>query len=201
VRRRRWLLPESPDLLALLRQQAGVTAEGIDAFAAWAAGNPAQADVVRTCEHRADAVKTQLYDKLREAFITPLEPEDLFALSRELDRVLNQAKETVREAEVMACPPDPAMGRMAGHVAQATHAVAGAIALLGHGDPSEPAAAAIKCERRLEHVYRREMADLLQIDDLRREMAMRELYRRCARMGEAIVDVAERVQYAYVKQS
>ena len=41
----------------------------------------------------------------REAFMTPLEPEDLFELSRGLDEVLNAAKNAVREAEVMGTPP------------------------------------------------------------------------------------------------
>ena len=45
------------------------------------------------------------------------------------------------------------------------------------------------------------MAALLGLDDLREVMASRELYRRCARIGEDVVDVAERVWYAVVKQS
>jgi hypothetical protein len=39
------------------------------------------------------------------------------------------------------------------------------------------------------------------VDDLREVMARRELYRRCSRMGEAAVEVAERVLYAVVKES
>jgi uncharacterized protein Yka (UPF0111/DUF47 family) len=94
------------------------------------------------------------------------------------------------------------MARMATQVAQATHALAEAVRALGSGgDPFEPAATAIKCQRRLEHVYRGEMAALLDTDDVRREIAMRELYRRCARIGNALVDVAERIQYATVKES
>jgi hypothetical protein len=45
------------------------------------------------------------------------------------------------------------------------------------------------------------MAELLDVDDLREVMARRELYRRCSRMGESAVDVAERVLYAAVKES
>jgi hypothetical protein len=54
VRRQRWFLPETPDVLGLLGQQLAVTVEGMDAFAAWAAGDAAAADTVRACEHRAD---------------------------------------------------------------------------------------------------------------------------------------------------
>ena len=78
-----------------------------------------------------------------------------------------------------------------------------AIGRLGReGDlASEAADAAIKCDRQLEHVYRVAMAALLEIDDLREVTARRELYRRCSRMGETVVDVAERIQYAVVKES
>jgi uncharacterized protein Yka (UPF0111/DUF47 family) len=200
VNLRRWFLPEVPDLLGTLRRQMDVTVEGIDAFAAWASGDDDQANAVRACEHRADALKGELAKALREAFVTPLEPEDLFALSREIDAVLNQAKDTVGEAEVMARSPDAAMARMASHVARATHALAEAVQVLGSGDPFPAATSAIRAQRRLEHVYRREMAALLDTDDVRREIAMRELYRRCARIGDAVVAVAERIQYASVKE-
>jgi hypothetical protein len=64
-----------------------------------------------------------------------------------------------------------------------------------------PADAAVKAERRLEKVYRRAMAALLDDPHLRRQIARRELYRRCSRIGVAVVDVPERVDYALIKQS
>jgi hypothetical protein len=45
------------------------------------------------------------------------------------------------------------------------------------------------------------MAALLDVDERGERIARRELYRRCARIGEVVVDVAERVIYAIVKQS
>jgi hypothetical protein len=45
------------------------------------------------------------------------------------------------------------------------------------------------------------MAALLEVDDLREVTARRELYRRCSRLGEMVVEVAERVVYAEFKQS
>ena len=45
------------------------------------------------------------------------------------------------------------------------------------------------------------MAELLELDDLHEVMARRELYRCGARIGDAVVDVAERVLYAVVKEA
>jgi len=200
---RRWFLPESPDVLALLRRQVAVTIDGTDAFASWAAGDADAGRTVRELEHRADDARRELQGALREAFVTPLEPEDLFALSRGVDRILNQAKDLVRESEVMACPPDAPVAEMAALLAASLRCLDEAIARLDPraGDATAAADAAIKLDRRIERVYRAAMARLLEIDDLRVVMARRELYRRCSRMAEASVDVAERVLYAVVKES
>lgn len=203
MKRSRWFLPAEPDVLRLLRAQLAVTAQGTDAFAAWAAGDAGASATVRAAEHRADAAKRELLRALRDAFVTPIEPEDLFAISRGIDRILNHAKDTVREAEVMACPPDAALADMAARVAEAVHHLAEAIPHLGERDGEATAAAdaAIKSERRLEKAYREAMAALLEDSDLRTVTARRELYRRCSRIGETAADVAERIVYTVVKES
>jgi uncharacterized protein Yka (UPF0111/DUF47 family) len=199
----RWFLPNDPDVVGLLARQLAVTTDGMEAFARWAAGEGAAERIVRDCAHKADAARRELHAALRTAFVTPLEPEDLYALSRGSDEVLNQAKDAVRESEVMACPPDAAFAEMAALLAEATRRLGDGIGRLGaRGDLASAAAdAAVKCDRRLEHVYREAMAALLKTDDLREVTARRELYRRCARIGETVVDVAERIQYVVVKES
>lgn len=52
MNRRRWLLPEAPDVLRMLRDQADVTVERLDALVEWAAGDSAAGDRVRACEGR-----------------------------------------------------------------------------------------------------------------------------------------------------
>ena len=99
--RHRWFLPETPDVLGMLREQTAITMEGMEALIAWSVGEPGAADRLRECEHRADDRKRELRAALTISFTTPLEPEDIFELSTELDRMLNSAKNTVREAEVM----------------------------------------------------------------------------------------------------
>ena len=61
--------------------------------------------------------------------------------------------------------------------------------------------AAIKAARRLEHAYYAGMAGLLEVEDMRERISRRELYRRCIGIGEVVVDVAERIVYAVVKES
>jgi hypothetical protein len=196
-------LPETPDVLGILREQLAVTSEGMEALVAWARGDASQADVVRDCEHRADERKRAIRLTLTTAFTTPLEAEDLFALSGQLDAVLNGAKDAVREAEVMALVPDQPMAEMAELLLEGVRHLGRAFDTLGSDSAAATAAAdaALKSQRQVEKVYRRAMGELLEVDDLRQVMARRELYRRLARLADGLTDVAERVWYAVVKEA
>lgn len=202
---RRWFLPQAPDLLGLLRSQAAATAEGMDEFLAWARGEADAGTRVRLAEHLADERKRALRMALTEAFTTPLEPEDLFELSAGLDEVLNRAKDTVRESEVMGADPDSAMAEMAGEIREGVENLVLAFdALAPHGDRSvatEAADRAIKNHRRVEHIYRAAMSGLIDSEELREVAAKRELYRRMVRTADHLAAVAERVWYAVLKTS
>jgi uncharacterized protein Yka (UPF0111/DUF47 family) len=202
LRAQRWFLPESPDVIGMLVRQLATTTEGVDALVEWSKGDESKTGAIRALEHRADEHKRELEVALKTAFTTPLEPEDLYTLSRGIDWVLNHCKDLVRESEVMACPPDEALAEMCEALAESVHLLAEAVALLGERDPAatERANEALRAERRIEKIYRDAMASLLEVDDLREVTARRELYRRMARIGETVVDVAERVWYAIVKE-
>jgi uncharacterized protein len=202
VNTHRWFLPESPDVIGMLRRQLEVTKEGVDALVEWAHGDATKADVVRALEHRGDEHKRELEAALTTAFTTPLEPEDIYTLSRGIDWIVNLSKDLVRESEVMACPPDPALAEMCEALSDSVDRLSEAVSALGE-DPAlatEKANEALRAERRIEKVYRDAMASLVEVDDLREVMSRRELYRRVARIGEAVVEVAERIWYTVVKE-
>jgi len=205
--KRSWFLPESPDVLGMLCRQAAVTGEGMQALVAWATGEPEAAQRVRDCEHRADDTKRELRLALTVAFMTPIDAEDLYVMSERLDAVLNGAKDAVREAEVMAVPPDEAVAAMAALLADGVGHLAAAFERLdparhGKGDPgaTDAADAAVKTQRQLERVYRQAASALLEVEDLREVMGRRELYRRVSRISETLTEAADRVWYATVKE-
>jgi uncharacterized protein Yka (UPF0111/DUF47 family) len=202
MRRIRWFLPETPDVLGLLRAQLATSIEGVDAFAAWAGGDVRAAEVVRDAERRGDAAKRALLGALRAAFVTPLEPEDVFALSRGIDWILNYARDLISESEAMACPPDPVIAEMATLLGEAVRHIDKALVHLGSDADAATAAAddAIEAEQKLERVYYRGMAALLEEQSRSERISRRELYRRCVRIGETVIDVSERIVYAVVKE-
>ncbi len=202
-RDRRWFLPETPDVIGLLRAQTAVTLEGLDALSAWAGGDAAAARVVRDAEPRGDTAKREVLNTVREAFILQLEPEDVFTLSRGIDWILDHARDLVEEAEAMGVTPDSGIAEMVPFIVEATRQIDDAIGHLGKDDDRATAAAdsAIKTARELEHVYYRDTAKLLEVEEMRERIGLRELYRRCDRISEVVIDVAERIVYAVVKES
>jgi uncharacterized protein Yka (UPF0111/DUF47 family) len=127
-------------------------------------------------------------------------------MSERLDAVMNGAKDAVREAEVMGIPPDEHVREMSEFLLEGVRRLDDAFGRLTkqgakeRGPATEAADAAIKAQRRLEHVYRDAASALIEVDDLREVMGRRELYRRISRISDEVVEVAERVWYATVKE-
>lgn len=200
---RKWFLPEEPDVVGHLRAQIEITLEGLVGLADWARGDEDAVRIVREAEPRGDEQKRLLMEALRAAFVVPLEPEDVFTLSRGIDWVLDDAVDLIAESQVLARAPDPGIAEMADRMIEAMRCIDDAIGELNKdGDAATgEAEQAIAIVKRLEDAYYRGMAGLLEVEDRGDRIARRELYRRCSRIGDVIVEIAERVMYAVVKQS
>jgi len=205
--KRRWFLPETPDVVGMLCEQATATIQGMEALAAWAGGDAEAGKRVLESEHLADGHKWALRKALTVAFTTPIDAEDLYVMSERLDAVMNGARDAVRESEVMAMPPDPVLAEMAEILAEGTRHLGEAFRLLSTRERrreeeaiTAAATAAVKSQRQVEHAYRKGMSALLGDQDLREIMGKRELYRRFSRVSEDLTEAADRVWYATVKE-
>jgi uncharacterized protein Yka (UPF0111/DUF47 family) len=200
---KRWFLPKTPDLLGMLVHQGEVTIRGMDAFSAWSKGDRSQGAIVHALDHEGELASREVLTQVRDAFVTPIGPEDIYEISERLDAVLNAAKNLIREAELVDMDPDPPMAEMADLIALGVRDLAQAFTELSSRPDraTEYADAAVRRQRSIEHVYRRAMSALLQASDIREVTGRRELYRRCARMGDGLEGVAHRIWYAVVKEN
>ncbi|MGO9196208.1 MAG: DUF47 domain-containing protein [Acidimicrobiales bacterium] len=201
---RRWFLTDSSDVVASLTEQGEVTTRGMEAFLRWSQGQEEAANEVRSSEHEADTARRALLRAIRQTFVTPVNPEDLFELSERLDRLINSAKNLVREAEVLAVTPDKSMADMAEELLAGTKELTEAFKLIAVDTTGATAAAerAISTQRDIERTYRRAMSELLKEakeGEVREITARRELYRRYARIGDDLEYVADRVVYTVIK--
>lgn len=200
---RRWFLPETPDVIGILRAQLALTIEGADRLADWAGGAEVELAELRDIEERGERARRDLLHALRESFITPIEPEDLYSMSRSTGRMLDDMADLVGEAEVLRSSPDQGLADMTRLLAEALREIDRGVAKLGSSGTDATACAdrAIESVRTMQNHYYRGMATTLDLDDRGERIARRELYRRCSRIGDTAVDVAERIVYSVVKES
>jgi predicted phosphate transport protein (TIGR00153 family) len=170
--------------LKLIHDQAALTLEGLDALKAYMdTQEPAASALLNTKEKEADEARRILIDELNKTFVTPFDREDIFALSRTIDDVLDYAYSTVTEMEVLKVGPTSFMLRMASLLRDAAYELSMAVdRLQDHpGVANDHAQRAKALENRVEDVYREAIADLFSgAEDIQHVVMMlklREVYR------------------------
>lgn len=170
--------------IKLICDQATLTMEGMEALKAFfSSRNPADAARVREKEKEADEARRILIAELNKTFVTPFDREDIFALSRAIDDVLDYAYSTVNEMEILKVAPTQYMQRIASLLRDATYELSLAVDRLERHPAvaAEHAQRAKALENRVEDVYREALADLFSgAEDIKHVVKMlklREVYR------------------------
>ena len=100
--------------LKLLHDQASLTLEGMDALNRYLVTlDPEASQLLTAKEKEADEARRIFIDELNRTFVTPIDREDLFALSRTIDDVIDYAYSTVSEMEILKVKPTTYMQRIA----------------------------------------------------------------------------------------
>jgi uncharacterized protein Yka (UPF0111/DUF47 family) len=172
------------NFLKAIADQALKTREGLEALEAYMkTGDDAHAQRVQALEKEADELRRILIDDLNRTFVTPIDREDLFALSRTIDDVLDYGFSTLDEMVTLGVKPNMYLEQMAAILREAADELyLGVIQLKDHPQvASEHAMRAKKLENRTESVYRAGVADLFKepktVDDIVEILKMREIYR------------------------
>jgi predicted phosphate transport protein (TIGR00153 family) len=169
--------------IKLIHDQAAFTLEGLEALKAYMSGDSSAAARLTDSEKEADEARRILICELNKTFITPFDREDIFALSRTIDDVLDYAYSTVTEMEVLKVRPTPFMLRIASILRDAAYELLMAVDRLEQHPEvaNEHAQRAKTLENRVETVYREALADLFSgAEDIKHVMKMlksREVYR------------------------
>ena len=170
--------------IKLIHNQAVLTLEGLEALKAYMQGqDPEAARTLTIKEKEADEARRILIYELNKTFITPFDREDIFALSRTIDDVLDYAYSTITEMEMLKVKPTPYMQRIAALLRDAAAELLQAVDRLElhPGVANEHAQRAKALENRVEEVYREALADLFSggedIKQVVKMMKCREVYR------------------------
>jgi predicted phosphate transport protein (TIGR00153 family) len=170
--------------IQLIHEQASLTLEGMEILKKYL-GKPDEilADQLTAKEKAADESRRILIDELNRTFITPFDREDIFALSRAVDDVLDYAYSTMTEIEIFKVKPTEYMVRICSLLRDASFEILKAVECLQEhpGVSAEHAQRAKALENRVETVYREALANMFEetedVKTLVNMMKYREVYR------------------------
>jgi predicted phosphate transport protein (TIGR00153 family) len=170
--------------IRMVRDQASLTLAGMEALKEYMTGeDPAAAARLTAKEKEADEARRILIDELNKTFVTPFDREDIFALSRTIDDVIDYAYSTVNEMEILKVEPTPYMLRIASLLRDGAYELLMAVDCLEEHPrvSNDHAQRAKSLENRVEDVYREALADLFSgVEDIAHVVKMlklREVYR------------------------
>jgi len=168
----------------LIQEQASITFEGLKLLVKYLeTQSPEISEELTMKEKEADEVRRILIDELNRSFVTPFDREDIFALSRSIDDVIDYADSTVSEMEVLKVTPTPYMRRIASLLKDAAYEIYQAVQRLQKNPAvaTEHAQRAKTLENRVEGVYREAIADLFRgpedVHHVVEMLKLREVYR------------------------
>jgi predicted phosphate transport protein (TIGR00153 family) len=205
---RRFFRPQPDRFIQLLIQQADYTVQGVEALLEYL-NKPGEerARAVRRLEKEADEIRRILIEELNRTFVTPIDREDIHALSRAIDDVLDYAYTTVDEMAILDVEPNHYLQRMVSLLRDAAREIhLSMLRLSDHPGVAEDHAVRAKAlENRVETVYREALADLFHLPrDLEHVVEMlklREIYRHLSNAADRGDEAANVVTDIVVKMT
>lgn len=203
-----WLKRKPDRFMELLIRQSEFTVQGIDGLLAYMrAPSDETAANVRRIEKEADEVRRILIDELNRSFVTPLDREDIFHLSRTIDDILDYAYSTVDEMEILRVEPNSYLQRMTSLMRDAAYEIHMAmLRLKDHPAVANDHAVRAKAlENRMEGVYREALAALFQgpqdVEHVVDMLKLREIYRHLSNAADRGDEAANVISDAVVKMT
>ena len=192
--------------ISLLIRQAEVTVEGIQLLQECIQQPDETAiEKMRAKEYEADEIRRILIDELHNTFITPIDREDIFNLSLNIDEMIDYALTTIQEMSLLDVDADEHLEEMVALVRQEAEELAMAMHRISANPrvAGDHAQRAKKMENEVEKIYRLAIADLFtKAKDFKPLMAMlrrREVYRHVANMSDRANDAANVVGMVVMK--
>jgi predicted phosphate transport protein (TIGR00153 family) len=202
------LKPRQSNFVLLLIQQAELTVDGMQALEDYMKKRGSKhAERLNTVEKEADEVRRILIDELNRTFVTPIDREDIHALSRTIDDVLDYAYATIDEMEILDVEPNDYLRRMTSLLCEAAREILLAMQRLNdHPSVSNDHAVRAKAlENRMEQVYREAIADLFHqpqdVEHIVEMLKLREIYRHLSNAADRGDEAANVISDIVVKMT
>jgi predicted phosphate transport protein (TIGR00153 family) len=193
--------------VALLSQQADLTVRALlvlESLGPEVDSNARLVDQLKEIEREGDAARRILIDELLRTYATPFDREDLFALSRAIDDILDAANETAIELAIYKIGPPAGLGEMAKVLTEGARHISAAVGeLLDHpGVAAEHAVRAKRSENRIDGLYHQAVGQLFDSDaEMNQILKAREIYRHLKNSADRIDRAADEISVIVIKRS
>ena len=162
---------------------------------------------IKDIEHQGDMITHEIFVKLRETFITPIDREDIHGLASGLDDVLDCVEGVASRMNYFKVPrPTPEMKKLVDIISQAVHQISEAIEnfeSLGRVDAFCKQINILEYEADV--VCREAIADLFEktekVEQLKDLIKLKEIYGRLEIAADRCEDVANIIEGIIVKTS
>ena len=198
--------PRQDNFMAYLIQQAELGVEGLEGLYDYMkTPTPENEMRVNRAEKQADEVRRMLIDDLNRTFVTPIDREDLFALSRAVDDLLDYAHSTVDEMTILRLQPNEHLVTMAQLLLEASRELYLSLQRLEtHPNvANEHARQAKRFENQIEKAYRKAVAELFSgpadPNSIVNMLKMREVYRHLSNAADRADEAANVIADIVVK--
>jgi len=192
------------DFYQMLLAQARKSEEGLKLFCDFVQHpNEALGKQVEAIENEADDLRRILIEALNRTFVTPFDREDIFALSRTIDDVIDYAKSTVEEMMLFQVQTNEHLKKMAEALYAAAQHITQAVEGLRHMPNGVQAhiIRAKKSENLMEHLYREALAELFKTSDVIAILKLREIYRHLSNAADRGDEAADILSDILVKNT
>lgn len=186
----------------LLIRQCKYTLDGAaELHSYFESGDFSKAEHLKMLEKEADNERKNLICELDENFITPFEREDIFALSKAIDDILDYFTSTSKEMQVYKMESTKELKNIVNVLRDATYNIYKAVCLMAEAkkEAMEYALKAKKQENKVESLYRKYVAALFESDDIKYILKTREVYRHLSNCADVIDSSADIIEHILVK--
>jgi uncharacterized protein len=192
------------DFYVMLLDQARMSEEGMKLLCDFVrTPTEATGNQVKQAEKNADDLRRRLIEAINRTLVTPFDREDIFALSRSLDDMIDYANSTVEEMMLFKAPTNAHLVKMSEALFEGAREITAAVESLRHmpNGLQDHIIKAKKSENRIEHLYREALAELFMTPDVVTIIKMREIYRHLSNAADRGDEAADILSDILVKNT
>lgn len=198
MRIRDLILPEDRVFFTLFKDMAGKISEAatvLNEITHELPGGTEKGHKIRQLEHLADEVTRQIYEKLNESLITPLEPDEIARLAPALDDVMDRIDRVTHQICNYGIPGSNDLLKEFSYImvlssAEISHAIDDLATLKKADEIAKHASETNRLYNLSTELLSRSVIELFKTDDLLLIIKLKDIYEGMARVMEMYNDVA-----------